>query len=155
MKINRQIKYSLLSLIIASAYWFADSSVHHFLYKEADFEVFPSEINELWMRMLIIVLVVGFGVYVDISVKRMRHLFKEKYLLQLKLDQALTKLLSGYLPICSVCKKVKVREESIDKNGGWENIEFFISKHSEMKFTHGYCPECYEKTKQEIQNLSK
>lgn len=44
--------------------------------------------------------------------------------------------LSGLLPICSSCKKIR------DDKGYWEHIETYIRKHSETEFTHGICPEC-------------
>lgn len=43
---------------------------------------------------------------------------------------------SGRLPICSVCKKVK------SGKGRWEQVEEFISRHSQASFTHDVCPEC-------------
>jgi len=44
--------------------------------------------------------------------------------------------LSGLLPICAECKKVR------DDSGYWNKIEDYISKHSDADFTHGICPEC-------------
>lgn len=49
------------------------------------------------------------------------------------------KLLSGLLPICASCKKIK------DDKGHWNQIESYINNHSEAKFSHGICPECAEK----------
>ena len=49
------------------------------------------------------------------------------------------KLLSGLLPICAWCKKVR------DDEGYWEQIEGYISKHSEAKVSRGICPECVSK----------
>lgn len=46
------------------------------------------------------------------------------------------KILSGLLPICSSCKKIR------DDKGYWNQIEDFIQKHSEAKFSHGICKEC-------------
>lgn len=46
------------------------------------------------------------------------------------------KLLSGLLPICAWCKKIR------DDQGYWDAIEHYISQHSEAEFTHGICPEC-------------
>lgn len=151
----RQIKYSLLSLIVSFLYWIIDSSIHYFFYRERTFEFIPSGTNELWMRNVIIVLVLVFGVYVDISVKRIKGLYDERYQLQLRLDEALTKLLGGYLPICSICKKVKIKEGSSDKDDVWKSIDSYISEHTDMEFTHGYCPECSEKAMLEIRNMDK
>ncbi len=44
--------------------------------------------------------------------------------------------LSGLLPICATCKRVR------DDRGYWEQVESYISKHSEITFTHSICPEC-------------
>ncbi len=48
------------------------------------------------------------------------------------------KILSGFLPICSNCKKIRNDE------GDWEDPEHYIQKHSEADFTHGICPDCME-----------
>jgi len=58
-----------------------------------------------------------------------------------ELRQALGKIqtLKGLLPICSYCKKIR------DDKGYWEQIETYITQHSEAEFTHGLCPECAEK----------
>ena len=45
-------------------------------------------------------------------------------------------LLTGFLPICSNCKKIR------DDNGEWEQMEQYISKRSEAQFSHGICPDC-------------
>lgn len=58
-----------------------------------------------------------------------------------KLEIALgeVKKLSGLLPICASCKKIK------DDKGYWEQIERYISNHSEAAFSHGVCPDCAKK----------
>ncbi|MFZ2656160.1 MAG: PAS domain-containing protein, partial [Victivallales bacterium] len=47
--------------------------------------------------------------------------------------------LSGLLPICASCKKVR------DDKGYWSSVEKYIQKRSSVKFSHGYCPDCYNK----------
>jgi hypothetical protein len=54
--------------------------------------------------------------------------------LQIALDQI--KTLTGILPICSHCKKIRGDE------GYWEQVESYMSKHTEVEFTHGICPGC-------------
>lgn len=49
---------------------------------------------------------------------------------------AKVKLLSGFLPICASCKKIR------DDRGYWNQIETYIREHSEAVFSHGICPEC-------------
>jgi len=66
---------------------------------------------------------------------------KEKEKLIASLNQALTevKKLSGLLPICCHCKKIR------DDKGYWNQIEEYIHKHSEARFSHGICQECAKK----------
>jgi sigma-B regulation protein RsbU (phosphoserine phosphatase) len=49
------------------------------------------------------------------------------------------KTLSGLLPICVSCKKIR------DDKGYWTRIEEYIRDHSEAEFTHGFCPDCVNK----------
>jgi hypothetical protein len=49
------------------------------------------------------------------------------------------KTLSGLLPICSSCKKIR------NDKGYWQQLEGYIREHSEAEFTHSICPECMEK----------
>jgi len=49
------------------------------------------------------------------------------------------KTLSGLLPICASCKKIR------DDQGYWKEVEVFVKHHSEAEFTHGICPECSER----------
>jgi hypothetical protein len=49
------------------------------------------------------------------------------------------KVLSGLLPICSTCKKIR------SDDGYWSQIESYIAARSEAEFSHGICPECQEK----------
>jgi len=56
------------------------------------------------------------------------------------------KILNGLLPICMSCKKIR------DDQGYWTQLESYIHKHSEAKFTHGICPDCIEKLYPGIMN---
>lgn len=60
--------------------------------------------------------------------------------LLLELQQALAevKQLSGLIPICAGCKKIR------DDQGFWQQVEHYISVHSEATFSHGFCPDCVE-----------
>lgn len=58
---------------------------------------------------------------------------------KLQLALCKVKLLSGMLPICSSCKKIR------DDQGYWNQIEEYITDHSEAEFTHSICDECAEK----------
>ena len=45
--------------------------------------------------------------------------------------------LRGIIPICSYCRKVR------DDQGSWEQVEAYVSRHTEAAFSHGICPRCY------------
>jgi methyl-accepting chemotaxis protein len=55
-----------------------------------------------------------------------------------RLKEALNKIstLRGLLPICAACKKIR------DDKGYWNQIETYISEHSDADFSHGICPDC-------------
>jgi hypothetical protein len=144
-------RYSALSLLIAIAFWFSDSFIHYFFYGESSYEIIPADFNELWMRTTICLLVVGFGVYVDISVGHVRRLQTERYELQVRLQETLMKLLGGFVSICCVCKKVCISESPSSDKENWTSIESYISHRSELKFTHGYCPDCEAKLTKDIE----
>jgi response regulator RpfG family c-di-GMP phosphodiesterase len=67
----------------------------------------------------------------------------------LEAAMAQVKALSGLLPICMMCKKIR------DDQGYWNQLEAYISKHTDAVFSHGICPECAEKYGAEIKKLSK
>jgi two-component system cell cycle sensor histidine kinase/response regulator CckA len=54
------------------------------------------------------------------------------------LNETLSKVktLSGLLPICASCKKIR------DDNGYWQKLEIFVREHSEAEFSHSICPDC-------------
>jgi len=57
------------------------------------------------------------------------------------------KTLSGLLPICASCKKIR------DDKGYWNQLEAYIVHHTEATFTHGICPECSKKFLEEAEGL--
>jgi phosphoserine phosphatase RsbU/P len=67
-----------------------------------------------------------------------------------QLEEAIAnvKQLQGILPICSHCKKVR------DDQNYWQQVESYISTHTDAQFSHGICPECFEHiTKTQIEEL--
>jgi sigma-B regulation protein RsbU (phosphoserine phosphatase) len=56
-----------------------------------------------------------------------------------ELEAALSsvKMLRGLLPMCSYCKKIRVDDKY------WQQLEGYLSDHSEAQFSHGICPDCF------------
>ena len=51
--------------LLATGFWFFDSIVHYFIYAEPSFEFIPSDFNELWMRVVIVLLIFLLGIFGD------------------------------------------------------------------------------------------
>ena len=63
---------------------------------------------------------------------------------ELQAALATVKQLSGLLPICSYCKRIR-------RDGDyWQQLEGYIAEHSEADFSHGVCPPCFEQAKKEF-----
>jgi len=62
---------------------------------------------------------------------------EERRRLQQALDEVRT--LQGIVPICAYCKKIR------DDKGYWNQVEQYVSKHTDARFSHGICPTCFEK----------
>ncbi|MDP2865992.1 MAG: response regulator [Elusimicrobiota bacterium] len=75
-----------------------------------------------------------------------KELLNEKEELILKLRAALDRvdLLTGLLPTCADCKKIRTPE------GTWVQMESYISSHSDAVFSHGFCEACLKKRLKEI-----
>ena len=83
----------------------------------------------------------------DISERKRAEKDRERLIEQLELALAEVKKLSGFLPICASCKKIR------DDQGYWQQIEAYISEHSEAEFSHGICPECAKKAYEDLERL--
>ncbi len=83
---------------------------------------------------IVSVLALGYGGY-RLRVRSLRASEAES---KRRVEAALAdvRVLSGLLPICANCKKIR------DDRGYWSQIESYIHAHSEAKFTHGICPDC-------------
>jgi PAS domain S-box-containing protein len=54
------------------------------------------------------------------------------------------KTLKGIIPICMYCKQIRTDKKS------WQQLESYISEHSDALFSHGICPSCYDKEMKEL-----
>ena len=74
------------------------------------------------------------GTFTDIT--KLKKIEEEHRRLQENLQDALTKVINKYLPICSSCKRIR------DDEGIWHEVEVYIRDHSEFEFSHSLCLEC-------------
>lgn len=64
---------------------------------------------------------------------------REKLIAELQEALSKVKTMSGLLPICANCKRIR------DDQGYWSQVEAYISQHSDAAFSHGICPDCLRK----------
>ena len=95
----------------------------------------------LWMDAWNNLLRVGVFVSVALVLARLKGDMLREMKLNADLQAALDEVnkLSGLLPICAWCKRIR------DDEGNWQQIETYITVHSEADFTHGICPDCARK----------
>lgn len=79
------------------------------------------------------------GIIEDMTETKLAEKEREKVKIELIKAEEEIKILSGLLPVCSYCKKVR------DEDGSWSQIEDYIDSHSEAELSHGVCPECASK----------
>lgn len=80
------------------------------------------------------------GVIFDITERKHLEEERERMLVELKDAFAQIKTLTGLLPICSLCKKIR------DDNGSWRTLEDYITENTNSEFSHGLCNECASKS---------
>lgn len=74
-----------------------------------------------------------------ITDRKLQEQEREKLIDELKEALTRVKVLSGLLPICASCKRIR------DDQGYWNQIESYIRNHSDADFSHGICPDCAKK----------
>jgi PAS domain S-box-containing protein len=79
------------------------------------------------------------GIARDITEQKRTEAVRERLIKELQDAIADIKVLSGLVPICSNCKKIR------DDKGYWTQLEGYIQAHSQAKFSHGVCPDCMVK----------
>lgn len=75
----------------------------------------------------------------NITALKTALLEKERLIEELQRAAQEIKTLKGILPICSHCKKIR------DDRGYWNQLESYLSDHSDANLSHGICPECVDK----------
>jgi PAS domain S-box-containing protein len=80
----------------------------------------------------------------DITERKLLETERERLVQELQDALASIKTMSGLIPICASCKKIR------DDRGFWNQLEQYLTDHSEATFSHGICPECLQREYPEI-----
>ena len=124
-----------VAIPFAFSYWMLDSLIHYFIYGELEFEFFPADIDELWMRLVIFVLLITFGLFADYHTNKI-------YIKNLEKDEVYKTMLGATNHIL---------------NNFLQKMVFFLSVANESKDIDKKIIETYEgvihDTLQQIKNL--
>jgi PAS domain S-box-containing protein len=117
---------------------------HETQFRRADGSLFWVEITARALRDGVSGTIFYEGSVEDISQRHAAEEERDRLIRGLTDALGRVKKLSGLLPICSSCKKIR------DDQGYWNQLEVYISEHSDASFTHSFCPECVRRLYPEI-----
>jgi PAS domain S-box-containing protein len=100
---------------------------HHFLVNASPL---VNNLEQLWG---------GIAVFADITERKQAAEAQAKLLAELQESLKEIKTLRGLVPICAHCKDVR------DDSGFWQQVEDYLQQRTEAEFSHGICPECFQK----------
>jgi hypothetical protein len=80
-----------------------------------------------------------FGVVQDITDRKRIEEERERLILELQQAIEQVKTLRGIVPICAHCKMIR------HDRGYWQQVEAYVSEHTEAQFSHSICPQCLER----------
>ncbi len=101
------------------------------------FEIEPHPWQTPWFAAAVAAAVLALAAATHLA--RTRALRRREALLAARVEEemAQVKMLRGLLPTCAWCSKIK------DEGGAWRRFEEYVSQHTEARFTHGMCPDCF------------
>lgn len=118
-----------------------NSSESYFGILKIDHVMFPANLNQYLNLSLAVAKVCSLAQNNAKITETLRSEIKQKENLIVELQQAISdvKTLRGIIPICAYCKQIR------NDKGAWSGLEQYILKHSDAAFSHGVCPDCYQK----------
>lgn len=130
-----------IAIVVSAALWLFDSMIDTFVFMRGGFweNLTGSSIMEIWMRLTIMFMIIGFALY-----SRRKIMEREMLISELQDAIAQIKTLKGLIPICSYCKNIR------DDSGIWNKIEAYFAKHVDADFTHGMCPDCADDFREQV-----
>lgn len=94
--------------------------------------------------------------YANNEIVRRKQVEKENAGLieNLRLTLARVQKLEGLLPVCSLCGKIRTGESETDSDQNWITLEKYIRENTQVKLSHGVCPDCMAKNYPEVEDKS-
>jgi len=72
----------------------------------------------------------------DITAFKQMDAERERLITELQKTLGEIRILKGFIPICASCKKIR------DDHGYWDQVESYLTRHTDASFSHGICPDC-------------
>jgi len=131
---------SLVAWLAGQRHGYAVAVISAVVWLVADFatgHVFTHSLIPFWNALVRC----GFFLIIVAALSQLRRAYEAQIRIAHELRDALAtlKILRGLIPICAWCKKIR------NDQGYWQQVEAYITEHSDASFTHGMCPECQEK----------
>lgn len=126
-RVRKKFSEDYFYLIILSAQQGVDNLIEGLSAGADDYVTKPFIGRELRSRIDVGVRVLGLEQMLGKKVKQLEAALED------------VKQLRGLLPICSYCHKIRNDEDY------WEQVDSYVARHSDVKFSHSICPSCYEK----------
>ena len=130
--------FILIGIWLAIGYWVMEAYFDSLLVENVSFamRLFPSDLNELWMRSFTSVLFIGFGLYSHRVHARIQSAEAMNVEAAWLLKNALSNTIRGNFLICVFCKKIR------DQDGLWVSPDRFIVAQTEAEISGSMCNEC-------------
>ncbi len=139
MKKQKNSVFQLLLFILVGIF-LAQIFIHLIFHFKPDLKHFIDMISSALLMVILLLPVLYKFVFrpmsLEISQRQRAEKERKKTIFNLQEALADVKTLSGLLPICASCKKIR------DDTGYWNQIESYIRDHSEVDFSHSICPQC-------------
>lgn len=113
IKHNLFLKLSFLFVIV---YWLLDSAVNFFIYDGLQFELLPSDTNELWVRCVIIFLLTTFSIFADLQTKKIAKKEQEKNEIYISMLNANQHILNNFLQAMMLFRSAADKSNDINED---------------------------------------
>jgi K+-sensing histidine kinase KdpD len=130
-------RYAVLLSVLSAVTWGLSQWYSGYMYSHVIYYAWDTIIH------LISFLIIGY------MLAQVHRLLIEERKISKELQEALSqvKTLSGLLPICAWCKRIR------DDKGYWQQIDEYVKTHSDVQFSHGLCKDCAAKIKEDEAHL--
>lgn len=145
LAVRRSPRFAWAGVALAAAFWLTETLLDAWAFDKGTFaaRLLPGDPNEAWMRTLTALLLIAFGLGAQFAADRLRRAHEQEAALQREIDDARSRLLADFIPMCARCKAIRDGDK-------WVRVEQYVTQHTGSRFSHGLCPECLKEFEAEF-----